>query len=98
MAAVPYPRNLLEFQRQFDTEVACEAYLAASRWPDGFVCPRCSHTRAFVITARGVRQCAGCRYQASLTAGTVLQGSRSPLTTWSWVAFLVATCAQPCGA
>lgn len=91
MAAIPYPRNLLEFQRQFDTEAACETYLAASRWPDGFVCPRCSHRRAFAIAGRGLRQCAGCRYQASLTAGTVLQGSRTPLTTWFWVAFLVST-------
>ena len=36
-----FPKNLREFQLQFATEEACRAYLAASRWPDGFVCPRC---------------------------------------------------------
>ena len=36
-------------------------------------------------------QCSGCRYQVSLTAGTVLQGTRTPLHLWFWAAYLMST-------
>jgi hypothetical protein len=39
-----------KFHRQFATEEACQDYLAACRWPDGFVCPRCGHRRGYRIT------------------------------------------------
>jgi Transposase zinc-ribbon domain len=29
----------MEFQDRFATETACLDYLAASRWPEGFICP-----------------------------------------------------------
>ena len=35
-----FPKTLREFQRHFADETACRAYLAASRWPDGYWCPR----------------------------------------------------------
>src|SRR5712692_2574638 len=35
-----FPKDLRQFQRQFATEEACQQYLAACRWPDGFVCPQ----------------------------------------------------------
>src|SRR5713101_5342183 len=85
-----FPRNLPEFQRQFATEEACEQYLAACRWPDGFVCPRCQHRRAYAVAHRRW-QCAGCRHQVSLTAGTVLHNTKTPLTIWFWAAYLMVT-------
>jgi len=33
-----YPRTLLELERRFCTEEACVEYLAALRWPGGWVC------------------------------------------------------------
>lgn len=38
--------NLLEFQKKFSTEEACEKYLFAKRWPKGFKCPKCGHKPA----------------------------------------------------
>jgi transposase-like protein len=38
-----------------------------------------------------LRQCAGCRHQASLTAGTVLHRTKTPLTHWFWAAYLMTT-------
>jgi len=32
-----------------------------------------------------------CRYQVSVTAGTVLHNTKQPLTTWFWAAYLVTT-------
>jgi len=85
-----FPKNLHEFQRQFATEEACEQYLAACRWPDGFVCPRCQHRRAYPVAHRRW-QCAGCRHQVSLTAGTVLHNTKTSLTIWFWAGYLMVT-------
>lgn len=80
-----------EFQRQFATEEACHDYLAACRWPDGFVCPRCGHRQAYQMTRHRRWQCAACRYQVSLTAGTILHNTKTPLTVWFWAAYLAVT-------
>jgi hypothetical protein len=36
-------------------------------------------------------QCAGCRHQVSLTSGTILHNTKTPLTVWFWAAYLMAT-------
>src|SRR5579872_5483544 len=36
-------------------------------------------------------KCAACRYQASLTAGTILHNTKTPLTVWFWAAYLMTT-------
>jgi len=76
-----YPKTLAEFDREFSTEEACARYLFRLRWPDGFVCPRCGGTKAWA-TKRGLCICSGCQYQLSVKAGTIFEGSRSPLTMW----------------
>ena len=90
MPRPPFPRNVREFQRQFASEEACQQYLAACRWPEGFSCPRCAHRRAYPVANRRW-QCAGCRHQVSLTAGTVLHNTKTPLTHWFWAAYLMTT-------
>jgi transposase-like protein len=86
-----FPRSIVEFQRLFPDEDACRAYLFASRWPDGFCCPRCAAGEAGVEQRRHLWQCKGCGYQASVTAGTVMHKTRTPLTLWFWAAYLVST-------
>lgn len=84
-----FPRTVLDFQRRFPTEEACEAYLAECRWPDGFACPRCGHGKAWTRSTRRLRECAGCGYGVSTTAGTILHRTRTPLLVWFWAAFLM---------
>lgn len=76
-----YPKTLEEFENQFSTEEACIQYLYALRWPDGFICPRCSSEKAW-STGRGLYKCKSCAYQASVKAGTIFERSRLPLPTW----------------
>jgi transposase-like protein len=76
-----YPKTLLEFERRFSSEEACREYLAALRWPEGFVCPRCGDTRAW-LNCRGLYECAACHRQTSVIAGTIFQDTRKPLTLW----------------
>lgn len=76
-----YPRTLPEFERRFSTEQACRDYLFGLRWPQGFRCPRCGSEKAWPVGPL-LFQCAGCDYKVSVTAGTIFQGTRKPLTLW----------------
>ena len=91
VARPPFPKTLRQFQTDFATEEACQQYLAACRWPDGFTCPRCGHERAYELANQRRHQCAKCRHQVSLTSGTVLHRTKIPLTHWFWAAYLMAT-------
>ena len=81
LAVEDYPRDLRELEARFSTEAACREYLFQLRWPDGFRCPRCGETKSWP-KGDGLVRCAGCDYQVSVTAGTVFQDSRLPLTLW----------------
>ena len=51
------------------------------RMSTGFRCPRCGGTKS-CPKSDGLVRCADCDYQVSVTAGTVFQDSRLPLTLW----------------
>ncbi|MBW8003803.1 MAG: IS1595 family transposase [Planctomycetes bacterium] len=82
--------SLLQFKKKFPSERACQKELGKMRWPNGFVCPKCSHARAYERPKRHLFECAGCGYQASLTAGTVFHKTRTPLVKWFWAIYLVS--------
>ena len=87
-----FPRSLLEFQQRFPDEEACAAYLAILRWPAGFVCPACGSSRGWALATKAyTHECADCRKQTSVTAGTVMHGSKLALIAWFWAAYLMAT-------
>ncbi|MGA8218620.1 MAG: IS1595 family transposase [Solirubrobacterales bacterium] len=91
MGRPDFPRTIVEFQERFSDEAACLEYLAASRWPDRYRCPACDGEWAWVLARRHLWECARCHHQASVTAGTVLHGTRTPLRLWFWAAYLVTT-------
>lgn len=76
-----YPGTLPEFEAKFATDECCREYLFRLRWPDGFRCPRCGHAKAWAIGTT-LWQCTGCLYRTSLTAGTIFENTRKPLTLW----------------
>jgi len=73
----------------FPDEEACWKALWEARWPEGFTCPRCGGQRSAWIATRRLAQCSACRYQASVTAGTVFHRTRVPLRTWFWAIFFL---------
>ena len=85
-----FPSTLLEFQAQFPDEASCWAYLRQARWPRGFRCPRCGGRGSHTLAKRRLEQCRGCRYQGSVTAGTVFHGTRVPLRVWFLGVFFLA--------
>jgi len=76
-----FPRDLPEFETRFSTEAACREYLFRLRWPEGFCCPRCGGRKGWPKSGV-LLQCSHCDYQSSVTAGTIFQDTRQPLTLW----------------
>ena len=70
------------FRELYGSEQRCREALFRWRWPNGFSCPRCGTARCHEIAGRKLYQCAGCRHQVSLTAGTLFHATKLGLTTW----------------
>ena len=78
------------FERRYSDEEACRKAWFAWRWPEGFKCPRCAGSKYCEIRGRQLLQCRQCRYQTSLIAGTVLQGTKLPMRVWFRAMHLLA--------
>ena len=87
---VHYPRSTGEFQAWFRTDADCLDYLEWLRWPGGFTCPSCGHAGGWRL-ADGRYECAGCHTRSSVTAGTIFDRTRTPLTVWFTACWLFAT-------
>lgn len=92
-ASLPFPRSLPEFQRLFPDDAACASYLERIRWDAGFACPYCGVIGDPYRFANrpGVLRCRGCQKDVALTAGTVMERTHTPLSTWFWGAYLIAS-------
>jgi len=91
MVRPSFPKTIFEFNQWFPNEDACIKFMIQSRWPDGFVCPRCGFNQYYWKEARKLLQCKQCRYQTSVTAGTIMHRSKMPLTMWFQAAYQVTT-------
>jgi len=73
-----YPENQIEFEKAFATEEQCMDYLAKLRFENVFICPRCN-CNEYWTNNRGLAVCKNCKYQLSITSGTLFHKSRVPL-------------------
>ena len=85
-----YPRSVGEFQAWFRTDADCLDYLEWLRWPAGIACSDCGHDRGWRL-GDGRFMCAGCDGRTSVTAGTIFDRTRTPLTVWFTACWLFAT-------
>ena len=85
-----YPGSVGEFQAWFRTDADCLDYLEWLRWPDGFVCPSCGHEGGWRL-GDGRFMCPACSTRSSVTAGTIFDRTRTPLTIWYTACWLFAT-------
>ncbi len=92
------PKNKVQFQKGYSlpklqaaygTEEQCREKLYKFRWPSGFICPKCEHSRCYEIKTRQLFQCTQCRHQCSLISGTIFASSKLPLTTWFLAIYLI---------
>jgi transposase-like protein len=82
--------NLCTLIEQFGSEKKCREYLEALRWPDAILCPRCASSKISKIVLRNQFNCDNCRYQFSVTAGTIFNDSHLPL--WKWFLCVYLLC------
>ena len=89
-AGVHYPRSTGEFQAWFRADEDCLDYLEWLRWPGGFTCPSCGNAGGWRL-GDGRFECAACHGRTSVTAGTIFDRTRTPLTVWFTACWLFAT-------
>jgi transposase-like protein len=82
--------NLVSLIERFHSEDASRAFLESLRWPDGIECPRCQGKTISRIVKRDQFDCDSCRYQFSVTAGTIFHDSKLPLWKWFLAAYIMS--------
>ena len=82
VAGRDYPRTWDQFLDWFPDEESCLGYLEKIRWPLGFECPRCYEAQIAYRGSRNRLMCRHCRYQCTVTAGTVFDKTRTSLRSW----------------
>lgn len=65
----------------FPTEDACLEYLSLIRWPNGYVCIRCSSKDVWKMSS-GLYRCKTCKYSGSVISGSLFQDTHKPLRLW----------------
>lgn len=85
-----YPGSVGDFQSWFRTDADCLDYLEWLRWPVGFVCSRRRATDGRRM-GDGRFRCVACDDRSSVTAGTIFDRTRTPLTVWFHAIWLFAT-------
>jgi transposase-like protein len=82
--AVKQDVNLISLVERFHSEDKCRDFLEELRWPNGLACLRCGDMSVSRLHKRDQYECNSCRYQFSVTSGTIFHDSHLPL--WKWFA------------
>jgi len=86
-----YPGTWTQFREWFPDDAACARHLARLRWPAGVVCGGCGGTRGWWTGEGRWWVCAGCSVKTSVTAGTIFEKTRTPLSSWFAAAWFVTS-------
>src|SRR5207248_8907999 len=81
--------NLPKLFAQFGSDEKCREQLTALRWPKGVTCPRCQSESISTIAERDQYDCNACRYQFSVTSGTIFHDTHLPLSKWFLAIYLM---------
>jgi transposase-like protein len=85
-----FTMTLPDVTELFSTDDKCRELLERLRWPEGPECPRCKSREVVrLVTATKLLYCNDCKYQFTVTAGTVFHDSHLPLTKWFMVTLLL---------
>ncbi|PAD78779.1 transposase [Paenibacillus campinasensis] len=76
--------ELPSFHSRYQSEQDCIEAVIAMKWPNGFICPRCDHTKCCRLSSRRIPlfECGRCKHQTSPFVGTIFEGTRLPLLKW----------------
>jgi transposase-like protein len=90
--------SIFEVMKRFNTEEKCIKHYEQIRFPDGIFCIRCDSARVFQFQGKGktdkvryLYECVDCRYQFSVTTGTIFHDSHLPLTKWFLAIYMICS-------
>jgi transposase-like protein len=90
--------SILQLLEKFNTEKKCIEHFERIRWPQGLTCIKCGSTRIMKFETLGktnkpryLYECVDCRYQYSVTTGTIFHDSHLPLTKWFLGIYLICS-------
>jgi len=78
-----------EFSLMYPDDESCLRFLADIKWQHGFACSKCGHANFSEGRSVYGRRCTKCGYDESVTAYTLLQNTRLPITKAFYMIFLV---------
>lgn len=82
--------TLIDIATGFSTDERCRELLERLRWPNGPECPRCFTTKLTRLsTNKKMLFCSDCKYQFTVTAGTIFNDSHLSLETWLFATILM---------
>ncbi len=88
----PLPTNLMEAAKYFSDPMVCLQAVAAIKWPNGPVCPKCGSKRLSFLRTRLMWKCLECKKQFSVKVGTIFEDSPIGLDKWIMAMWMLANC------
>jgi transposase len=86
------PYTLKDFQKQFPDDATCLEWLKNRLYPDGIFCDACQAiTKHHRVKSRPSYSCDHCGHHVHPTADTIFHKSPTPLTTWFYAVYLMAS-------
>src|SRR5205814_1656432 len=81
-----------DFDRQFPDDATCLEWLKSYLYPDGVFCEKCKRlTKHHRVASRPSYSCDFCGHHVHPTADTIFHKSPTPLTTWFYAIYLMAS-------
>jgi transposase len=86
------PYTLKDFQKQFPDDATCLEWLKNRLYPEGIYCETCEAvTKHHRVKSRPSYSCDHCGHHVHPTADTIFHKSPTPLTTWFYAVYLMAS-------
>lgn len=90
--AVGAPTTLLDVITYFSNPEVAFQFMAAIRWPNGPVCPKCESTDILFLKNRQLWKCRECKKQFSVKVGTIFEDSPIKLEKWLPAMWMLSNC------
>jgi transposase-like protein len=84
-------KNLVEFNKAFNTEQKCIDHLIKMRWKAGIACPHCGNMKYYTFAGQNIFKCAGCLKKFNIRTKSIFEGSNVPLQTWFLAIYLAVS-------
>jgi len=81
--------DLLQLIDATRTEEDARRFIEKARWPEGIICPRCQRKDIHRFKRRNQVRCRSCRYDFSLTVGTIFHKTHISLRKWLLVVHMM---------